>query len=108
MTYKISKTSYSAVELQLRLLSKYFVDVHEPRHEKAEFFAYAKTKVQICCTVTAQQICTFVLAYAKIWFSHDVAPDQHLCFCYMDRKIPTPLIHTQNFKVLAFFCRCIG
>ena len=33
----------------------------------------ANTKVLISCTVTTQLICTFVFAYAKILFSHDVA-----------------------------------
>ena len=31
----------------------------------------------ISFTVTAKLICIFVFAYAKRWFSHDVA---HLCF----------------------------
>ena len=33
----------------------------------------AKTKALISCTITAQLICTFVFAYAKGSFSHDVA-----------------------------------
>ena len=33
----------------------------------------AKTKALISCAVTAQLICVFVFAYAKIRFSHDVA-----------------------------------
>ena len=33
----------------------------------------AKTKVLISCAVTAQLICIFVFAYAKIWFSRDMA-----------------------------------
>ena len=33
----------------------------------------AKTKAQISCAITAQLICVFVFAYAKHWFSHDVA-----------------------------------
>ena len=32
--------------------------------------------------------------------------DQRLCFRYTDSTIP-PLL-TQNFKILAFFCECIG
>ena len=32
----------------------------------------AKTKTLISCAVTVQQICIFVLAYAKIRFSHEV------------------------------------
>ena len=32
-----------------------------------------KTKALISCAVTAQLICVFVFAYAKSWFSHDVA-----------------------------------
>ena len=33
----------------------------------------AKTNALISCAVTAQFICVFVSAYAKIHFSHDVA-----------------------------------
>ena len=33
----------------------------------------AKTKALISCAVTAQLICAFVFAQAKIWFSHDAA-----------------------------------
>ena len=33
----------------------------------------AKTKALISCEVTAQLICAFVFAYAKIRFSHDEA-----------------------------------
>ena len=36
---------------------------YEPHHEPTFFFAYAKTKVQISCTVTAQLISTFVLLH---------------------------------------------
>ena len=32
-----------------------------------------KTKTLISRVVTAQLICAFVFAYAKIWFSHDAA-----------------------------------
>ena len=39
----------------------------------------AKTKALISLAVTAKLICVFVFAYAKCWFSHDVA--QMLC-CY--------------------------
>ena len=34
----------------------------EPRYEKTGFFAYAKTKMQISCAVTAQLISAFVFA----------------------------------------------
>ena len=33
----------------------------------------AKTKTLISFGVTAKLICVFVFAYAKCWFSHDVA-----------------------------------
>ena len=33
----------------------------------------AKTKALISFAVTAKLICVFVLAYAKLWFSHDAA-----------------------------------
>ena len=36
-------------------------------------FYVVKTKALISCKVTAQLICAFVFAYAKIRFSHDVA-----------------------------------
>ena len=36
-------------------------------------FFVAKTKALISCTVTTQVTCTFVFAYAKSRFSHDVA-----------------------------------
>ena len=39
----------------------------------------AKTKALISFTVTAKLICVFVFAYAKRWFSHDVA---HLFLIY--------------------------
>ena len=42
--------------------------------KKRDFSIYvAKTKVLISCAVTAQLICIFVFAYAKIRFSHDAA-----------------------------------
>ena len=37
----------------------------------------AKTKAQISCAVTAQLICAFVFAKAKIRFSHDLDQIQH-------------------------------
>ena len=41
-----------------------------------------QTKVQISCAVIMQLICTFVFAYAKCWFSHDMA---HICLpCQTD------------------------
>ena len=40
----------------------------------------AKTKALISCAVTAQLICTFVFAKAKIRLSHDEAPICHR-FC---------------------------
>ena len=42
----------------------------------------AKTKVLISCGVTAQLICAFVFALAKIWFSHDAAQIQIVCKTY--------------------------
>ena len=36
-------------------------------------FYIAKTKALISCAVTAQLICVFVFAYAKVRFSHDAA-----------------------------------
>ena len=33
----------------------------------------AKTKALISFTVTGKLICVFVFAYAKCWFTHDVA-----------------------------------
>ena len=45
----------------------------------------AKTKALISFAVTAELICVFVFAYAKCWFSHDVAQlyercDEKNCF----------------------------
>ena len=40
----------------------------EPRHEKTGFFAYAKTKAQISCAVTAQLISAFVFATRIVYF----------------------------------------
>ena len=37
------------------------------------YYPVAKTKALISFAVTAKLICVFVLAYAKRWFSHDVA-----------------------------------
>ena len=42
-----------------------------------------KTKRLISYEVTAQLICTFVLAYAKSRFSHDVAHLNHSCKCHL-------------------------
>ena len=41
------------------------------------FIYVVKTKVLMSCLVTAQLICTFVFAYAKSMFSHDVAQFNH-------------------------------
>ena len=43
-------------------LNSLYNKLYEPLHEKTSFFAYAKIKVQISCTVTAQMICAFVFA----------------------------------------------
>ena len=41
---------------------------------RALFLVYvAKTKALISFVVSAKLICVFVFAYAKCWFSHDVA-----------------------------------
>ena len=45
----------------------------------------AKTKALISFAVSAKLICIFVFAYAKRWFSHDVA---HL---YFDDRYPAGL-----------------
>ena len=45
---------------QLSLKQYPISDENEPRHEKTCFFAYAKTKAQISCAVTAQLISAFV------------------------------------------------
>ena len=39
---------------------KFILNEYEPRYEKTGFIAYAKTKTQISCTVTAQLISAFV------------------------------------------------
>ena len=49
---------------------------------KNDFFAYAKTKVQISCAVTAQPISVFVFA----------------------TQYNSSSTYMQNFKFLAFFC----
>ena len=41
--------------------------------EEELYYLYSKNKVLISYAFTAQLICAFVLAYAKIWFSYDVA-----------------------------------
>ena len=38
-----------------------------------EMYDVAKTKVLISFTFTANLFCAYVFAYAKCWFSHDVA-----------------------------------
>ena len=48
-------------------------------HRKWRDIVYvAKTKALINFAVTANLICDFVFAYAKLWFSHDAA---HLYVC---------------------------
>ena len=42
-------------------------------------FYVVKPKTPINCMVTAQLICTFVIAYAKIRFSHDEAHYEPCC-----------------------------
>ena len=58
--------------------------LYEPRHEK--ILAYAKTKVQFSCAVTAQLISAFVLATQKVLF----------------------LFYLKYSKFQAFFCYCAG
>ena len=57
-----NNTKYNLVyfDLETTGLGKYCLN--EPRHEKTGFFAYAKTRPQISCAVTAQLISIFVLA----------------------------------------------
>ena len=43
------------------------------RQQRDRTIHVAKTKTLISCAVTAQLICVFVFAYAKIRFSHDAA-----------------------------------
>ena len=40
----------------------------EPHHKKTRLFAYAKTKAQISCAVTAQLICAFVFATRTVQY----------------------------------------
>ena len=51
------------------------------RIQKVEGLYYvAKTKALISFAVTAKLICVFAFAYAKCWFSHDVAQIQIINF----------------------------
>ena len=52
-----------------------------------------KTKVLISFAVTAKLICVFVFAYAKCWFSHDVA---HL-------MIPVTFVAFRFFRLLQMY-----
>ena len=56
-----------------------------------------KTKALISCAVTAQLICNFVFAYAKIWFSHDAAQ------LLLDRRLIKAKQHNGYFLFFSFF-----
>ena len=60
----------------------------------------AKTKALINCAVTAQLICTFVFALAKIQFSHDRAHIRAWDHCLIDFRME--LQHGDNFKLQSF------
>ena len=60
----------------------------------------AKTKTLISCTVTTQLICAFVFAYAKSWFSHDMAQLVTVC------SINAGTVFDPRWSTVAFFdCR---
>ena len=61
------KPGCTATEDGLRL------EISEFRKKRDWTICVAKTKVLISCAITAQLICAFVFAYAKIRFSHDAA-----------------------------------
>ena len=73
-----------------------------------------KTKALISCAVTAQLICGFVLAYAKIQFSHDAAhieitdvinnkgADQHLPCLHWHKASLNIGVY---FRIIVFFHR---
>ena len=48
---------------------KFIFIIYEPRHEKTQHFAYAKTKTQISFGVTAKLISAFVFA---TWIEHSL------------------------------------
>ena len=54
-----------------------------------------KTKALISFAVTAKLICAFVFAYAKCWFSHDMA---HI-YCFQFRKRGHSLPNTLCFQM---------
>ena len=49
------------------------------RRDYTSCISVVKTKALISCTVTAQLICAFVFAYAKIFFSRDLAQVIVIC-----------------------------
>ena len=62
--------------------------------EERLYYLCVTTKKLISCTVTAQLICIFVLAFAKNWFSYYVAPSNH-CRKNNDMNINVALYATQ-------------
>ena len=60
------------------------------RYGQYWLFAFAKTKTQISCAVTAQLISAFVFAKNKDadQLRSNCAADQRLCFHYTDSTIP--------------------
>ena len=51
----------------------YKLEISDLRRRGVVLSVQQKTKVLISCAVTAQLICSFVFAYAKIRFSHNAA-----------------------------------
>ena len=81
----------------------------EPRHEKTSFFAYAKTKAQISCAVTAQLISAFASATQTMQYPFFLNPkvqaSSHLLWLYRPvcvgprRKSPkTGFLQRGSFK----------
>ena len=53
--------------------------LYEPYREKTGFLAYAKTKAQISCAVTAQLISAFVFAIRTVQFLFFLHPKFQVC-----------------------------
>ena len=74
------------------------------RKKRACTIYVAKTKALIRCAVTAQLICAFVFAYAKISFSHDadhiIQPQSRSITSLYSKTVSTPAYGYEQYKLI--------
>ena len=72
--------------------------IYEPHLEKNRIFAYAKTKSQISCAVTAQLIIAFVFVTQIVQFLFFLNPNFQAIFCRCTGRFVSDLVGNPVFS----------